>query len=236
MASHYGLEIGDKVIYELARDTLRQSYPVEGEVTHLYATDNNRCQIQLKDNSIIDAICEWCKKVDLSFIDGVDKDKVIEKIIRSENPEKIAKIEEVLYDICDEQHSSCNDDCPVFYINERVRLISFSDISEKEEYSALDGLKTGEVYEVERIGSNGFIQLKDQKGYFHSPNKFEPVIIDDPPINIQWDGKCFEIDGIRVDPIVLKEILSNYEFDGNGNCIDIRIEEKDDSHMLDILQ
>jgi len=121
-----------------------------------------------------------------------------------------------------------------FTINEKVRLISFSDVSEKDEFSALDGLKLGEVYEIERLGSNGFIQLKNQNGYFHSTNKFEPVIVEDPSVNIQWDGKCFEIDGIRVDPTVLKEILSNYEFDNDGNCIDIRVEEDDCNCYIDL--
>jgi hypothetical protein len=44
-------------------------------------------------------------------------------------------------------------------------------------------------------------------------------LIDDPPINVQWDGKCFTIDEIRVDPLVLKEILHSYKFDENGNII-----------------
>jgi len=111
-------------------------------------------------------------------------------------------------------------------LGEKVRLISFSDIAEKDDFSNLDGLELGHVYEVERLGSNGFIQLKGQQGYFHSTNKFEPYIMEDPPINIQWDGKCFIVDdSIRIDPVVLKEILACYEFDENGMATDIKTDE-----------
>jgi hypothetical protein len=105
------------------------------------------------------------------------------------------------------------------FIGTKVKLTSFDDVSEKGDFSERDGLVIGGIYEVERLGSNGFIQLKGQQGYFHSTNKFDLYILEDPPINIQWDGKCFEIDGIKVDPIVLKEILALYKFDDNGQAI-----------------
>ena len=104
------------------------------------------------------------------------------------------------------------------FIGTKVKLTSFEDVSEKDNFSERDGLVLGGVYKIERLGSNGFIQLEGQRGFFHSTNKFD-LYVEDSPINIQWDGKCFEIDGIRVDPIVLKEILSLYKFDNDGQAI-----------------
>lgn len=112
-------------------------------------------------------------------------------------------------------------------VGAKVKLMSWEDVAETDNYSEFDNLFLGEVYEIARIGCNGFIQLKDHKGYFHSPNKFDLFILEDPPVNIQWDGQCFEIDGIRIDPIVLKEILSEHEFDDKGQEIEVDVLNND---------
>lgn len=51
MIRHYGLKIGDKVIYD-GKEYIVHSFPY---------LDNNACLLQ-NEKEQIKAVCEWCKK------------------------------------------------------------------------------------------------------------------------------------------------------------------------------
>lgn len=58
---------------------------------------------------------EWCRKT--NDVGENDLDHVIQKIIRMEIPARLEKIAETLFDICDNEHASCNSNCPVYFVN-----------------------------------------------------------------------------------------------------------------------
>lgn len=89
---------------------------------------------------------------------------------------------------------------------DKVRYVRESHL-DSQNWGKQAGLSIGEIYEIDeiRLSTPPTITLKGYR-FVHYMEKFELIPIDaieDPPFDIQWNGKFFIIDGIKISPTVL---------------------------------
>ena len=105
-------------------------------------------------------------------------------------------------------------------IGDKVKLIR------EDHWTKEDNLSLGQIYEIKSLSfdstDSGYRLVKlVRKRFTHYRTNFEEIDVDeqpDPPVSIQWDGECFTIDSIRINPLELKKILECYVFDEKGEC------------------